>query len=237
VPSEPAWPRPVATSDDAWIWLTDLDAAADDDPGAPLALLSDDEQARAGRFVFDVHRNRFVACRAALRTLLAGRLGCSPRDVRFAYGPAGKPSLAGGAGLRFNVSHSDRFALLGLAEGAELGVDIERIRTLRDLDLVADRVFSAAERESLRGVASDRKAEAFFAGWTRKEAYIKARGEGIGLLAAVEVALAPGDPPRLISVAGQPAEPDRWSIEAFAPLPGLAAAVCIEGRGRRWTPL
>ena len=178
MPSEPAWPRPVATSGDAWIWLTDLDAAADDDPGAPLALLSDDEQARAGRFVFDVHRNRFVACRAALR-----------------------------------------------------------IRTLRDLDLVADRVFSAAERESLRGVAPDRKAEAFFAGWTRKEAYIKARGEGIGLLAAVEVALAPGDPPRLISVAGQPAEPDRWSIEAFAPLPGLAAAVCIEGRGRRWTPL
>ena len=178
-----------------------------------------------------------MACRAALRTLLAARLGCQPRDLRFEYGPAGKPSLAAGDGLCFNLSHSDRFALIGVAQGAELGVDIERIRTLRDQDLVADRVFSAAERESLRGVAPERRAEAFFAGWTRKEAYIKARGEGIALLDAVEVALAPGDPPRLIRVAGQPAEPDRWSIEAFAPLPGLAAAVCIEGRSRRWTTL
>jgi 4'-phosphopantetheinyl transferase len=157
--------------------------------------------------------------------------------VRFEYGPVGKPSLAGGARLRFNVSHSDRFALLAVAEGAELGVDIERVRTFSSLDLVADRVFSAAERESLRSLLPDAKIEAFFAGWTRKEAYIKARGEGIGILGAVEVALAPGDPPRLIRVAGQPTEQDRWSIEAFTPLPGLAAAVCIEGRGRRWTIL
>ena len=78
MPSEPAWPRPVATSGDAWIWFIDLDAAAADDPGAPLALLSEDEQARAGRFVFEVHRSRFVTCRAALRTLLASRLGCPP---------------------------------------------------------------------------------------------------------------------------------------------------------------
>jgi 4'-phosphopantetheinyl transferase len=227
----------VATSDDACLWLADLDALADDSAGASFDLLSDDERARAARFVFDVHRRRFVACRAALRTLLAARLGGSPRDLRFEYGRAGKPSLAGGSGLRFNVSHSDRFALLAVTGGAELGVDVERVRTLRDMDLVADRVFSAAERDALHQAAPEHKVEVFFAGWTRKEAYLKARGEGIVLLQTVEVALAPGDRPRLIRVEGQPAEPERWSIEAFAPSPGLVAAVCIEGPTRRWNTL
>jgi 4'-phosphopantetheinyl transferase len=235
VPSEPAWPRLVATSTDAWIWLTDLDDPGSD-PAAAFDLLSEDERARAGRFVFDVHRRRFVAGRAGLRTLLAERLACGPRDLRFEYGPSGKPSLAGGA-LRFNLSHSDRLALVAVARDAELGVDIERIRPLANMDLVAERVFSAAEREALGRVDPARRADAFFAGWTRKEAYIKARGEGIGLLSAVEVALTPGDAPRLIRVAGQPSELERWALHAFDPAPGYTAAVCIEGAGRRWTAL
>ena len=233
MPSDPAWPRLVASSGDAWIWLADLDEAASDGAAA-LELLSADERARAERFVFDVHRRRFVACRAALRRLLADRLGVAPRELRFEYGPVGKPSLGAGAGLRFNVSHSDRYAVLALAQGAELGVDIERVRPLRDMDLVADRVFSAAERAGLNAVPADRKAEAFFAGWTRKEAYIKARGEGIALLGAIEVALVPDDSPRLIRVTGKPDEPERWSIGAFSPVPGFAAAICIEGHGRNW---
>ena len=233
MPSDSAVPRRVARSGDAGIWLLDLDGA-DADPAAALALLSGDEQARAGRFVFDVHRRRFVTGRAALRTLLGERLGCAPRELRFAYGPAGKPALDGGGTTRFNVSHSDRYAIVAIATGAELGVDIERVRPLRDMVLVADRVFSAGVREALGQVPPDRKAEAFFAGWTRKEAYIKARGEGIGLLGSVEVALSPGDTPRLIRVAGLPDEPDRWSIGAFRLVPDFAAAVCIEGRGRRW---
>jgi len=142
VPSDSAVPRRVARSGDAGIWLLDLDGA-DADPAAALALLSGDEQARAGRFVFDVHRRRFVTGRAALRTLLGERLGCAPRELRFAYGPAGKPALDGGGTTRFNVSHSDRYAIVAIATGAELGVDIERVRPLRDMDLVADRVFSA----------------------------------------------------------------------------------------------
>jgi len=236
VPSDSAVPRLVATSGDAGIWLVDLDGA-DADPPVALALLSGDEQARAERFVFDIHRRRFVNGRAALRTLLGERLGCAPRDVRFQYGPAGKPSLMGGAGIHFNLSHSDRYALVAIATGAELGVDIEHVRPLRDMDLVAERVFSAGERQALGKVPPDRKAEAFFAGWTRKEAYIKARGEGIGLLGSVEVALAPDEMPRLIRVAGLPDEPDRWSIGALSPVPGFAAAVCIEGRGRDWDGL
>jgi 4'-phosphopantetheinyl transferase len=233
VPLDAAVPRLVATSGDARIWLVDLDGTGAD-PAAALALLSDDEQVRAERFVLEVHRRRFVTGRAALRALLGARLGCPPRQLHFDYGPAGKPALSGGGDTRFNLSHSDRYALVAVATGAELGVDIERVRALRDMDLVAERVFSAGEREALGEIAPDRKAEAFFAGWTRKEAYIKARGEGIGLLGAVEVVLAPGDAPRLIRVAGLPDEAERWSIGAFCPVPGFAAAVCIEGRGRFW---
>jgi len=233
VPSDSSWARLIATSGEAAIWLADLDAAEAGDHA--LAVLSEDERARAARFVFDVHRRRFIACRAWLRQQLGERLTRAPHDLRFEYGPVGKPSLSGGA-LRFNVSHSDRYALLAVAD-AEIGVDIEQERPLSDMDALAERVFSAAERQALAQVPAGRKAEAFFAGWTRKEAYIKARGEGIGPLAAIEVALTPGEPPRLIRVDGQPHELERWSIQALSPVQGFAAAVCVEGRGRLFSPV
>lgn len=216
--------HPVASLGGAEIWLADLDAAG----GETLDLLSEDERTRAGRFVFDIHRRRFVACRAWLRARLGERLGCPADSLRFEYGPAGKPSLAGGGPLRFNVSHSDRYALLAMIDGAEIGVDIERLRPLKDMDALAERVFSAGERAALATAPADRRTDVFFAGWTRKEAYIKARGEGIGLLGAIEVALAPGDAPRLIRVDGQPGELQRWSLEPLSPVSGFAAAVCIE---------
>ena len=233
VPSDSSWTRLIATSGEAAIWLADLDAAEAGDHA--LAVLSEDERARAARFVFDVHRRRFIACRAWLRQQLGERLTRAPHDLRFEYGPVGKPSLSGGA-LRFNVSHSDRYALLAVAD-AEIGVDIEQERPLSDMDALAERVFSAAERQALAQVPAGRKAEAFFAGWTRKEAYIKARGEGIGRLAAIEVALTPDEPPRLIRVDDQPGELERWSIQALSPVQGFAAAVCVEGRGRLFSPV
>ena len=214
----------VASSGDAEIWLADLDAA----DGETMDLLTDDERVRARRFVFDVHRRRFVACRAWLRTRLGERLGRPPGSLRFDYGPAGKPSLAEDGLVRFNVSHSDRYALLGMTDGAEIGVDIERLRELKDMDALAARVFSAGERATLAAVPADLRTDVFFAGWTRKEAYIKARGEGISLLGAIEVALAPGDAVRLIRVDGRPEELQRWSLEPLRPVPGFAAAVCIE---------
>ena len=230
VPTDSSWARLIATSGEAAIWLADLDAA---DAGEhALGVLSEDERARAARFVFDVHRRRFIACRAWLRRQLGERLSRAAHDLRFEYGPVGKPSLAGSA-LRFNVSHSDRYALLAVAD-AEVGVDIERERPLADMDALAERVFSAGERQALAQVPAGRKAEVFFAGWTRKEAYIKARGEGIGLLGAIEVVLTPGEPPRLIRVDGQPGELERWSIQTLSPVPGFAAAVCLEGPGRHF---
>ena len=225
--------RLLARSGDDAIWLADLDEA--DAGDRAVAVLSDDERERAARFVFDVHRRRFIACRAWLRQQLGERIGRAAADLRFEYGPVGKPSLAGEP-LRFNVSHSDRYALLAVAD-AEVGVDIERQRALSDMDALAERVFSLGEREALAQVPPAGKAEAFFAGWTRKEAYIKAVGQGIGLLDAIEVVLAPGEPARLIRVEGQPGEPERWSIQALSAVPGFSAAVCLEGRGRHFVPV
>ena len=222
----PSWAQAVATTVPAGVWLADLDdAAAVEGAGE---VLSEDERARAQRFVFDVHRRRFIAARAWLRRCLAERLGRPAASLRFEYGPVGKPALAGTDRLRFNLSHSGRYALLAVTEGAEVGVDIEHVRPLSDMEALAERVFSAAERAALAAVPADRRVEAFFAGWTRKEAYIKARGEGIGMLGAIEVALSPGQAPRLVRVADRPDEPERWSIEALSPVPGFAAAVCLQ---------
>jgi 4'-phosphopantetheinyl transferase len=208
------------------VWLADLDRQ--EGGAADLELLSEDERGRAARFRFDMHRRRFVACRALLRRRLAEELGTAPRDVSFQYGPFGKPALASESALRFNVSHSDRYALLGLARGRDLGLDIERVRALDDLDRLAETVFSAAEREELSRVPTWSRSEAFFNGWTRKEAYIKARGDGLQRLADFDVSLGPCEPVRLRRVQGEPDEPARWSLMALTPISGFAAAVCLE---------
>lgn len=225
-------PRPgddlvlVVSTHHLHVWLSDLDRPCDE--SADLELLSTDERARAARFHFDVHRRRFVACRALLRRLVAGELGTAPRDVSFQYGPFGKPGLAGESELKFNVSHSDRYALLGFTRGRDVGIDIERVRTLANLDQLAERVFSPAEQEEFSLVPTASRAEAFFSGWTRKEAYIKARGDGLQRLADFDVSLEPGEPVRLRRVQAEPDEPARWSLTALTPLPGFAAAVCVE---------
>jgi 4'-phosphopantetheinyl transferase len=208
------------------VWLSDLDRERDEP--ADLDLLSKDEQARAARFHFDVHRRRFVACRALVRRLVAAELATAPQDVSFQYGPFGKPSLAGDSELKFNVSHSDRYALVGFTRRRDVGIDIERVRTLANLDHLAERVFSPAEQEEFSLVPLAARAEAFFSGWTRKEAYIKARGDGLQRLADFDVSLAPGEPVRLRRVQAEPDEPARWSLTALTPVAGFAAAVCVE---------
>jgi 4'-phosphopantetheinyl transferase len=219
--------RPIAGPEpDVCLWLVDLDRA----PAGPdeRALLTADERARAARFHFDVHRHRFVACRAVLRQRLAATLGLEPRDVRFEYGPFGKPVLAGASRVRFNLSHSDQWALLALSADRDLGVDIERVRVLDDLDRLAETVFSPAERRDLARVDDSARAEAFFNGWTRKEAYIKARGDGLQRLTDFDVTLVPHEPVELRRMDGEPDEPARWSLSALTPVAGFAAALCVE---------
>ncbi len=213
---------------DVRIWLVDLDA---DDTTASRALLSPDETARAERFVFDHHRRRFVAGRAGLRRILADELDAAPAALSFTYNTSGKPELNHGAPLvRFNVSHSDRYTLVAMTTAGAVGVDIEKTRPIADVLRLARTAFSSNELETLTALPANAQEAAFFAGWTRKEAYIKARGDGLRMLGDFDVALTPEEPVRLKRVEGDAGEPARWTLVSLTPVPGYAAALCVERR-------
>jgi len=157
-----------------------------------------------------------------------------PQMVDFRYGPRGKPELAARfdrAGLRFNASHSEGLGLYAVTTWRRIGVDIERVRPMPDLESIAERWFSPHEQQELRRLAPGERNEGFFNCWTRKEAYIKAIGEGLSHpLQRFTVSLAPGGPVRLERVDGRPAEAGRWTLAALTPEPGYVAAVAVEGR-------
>lgn len=159
------------------LWYVDLDATAEALSGLQ-SWLADDELARARRFRSAPARTRYMAGRAALRGVLGERLGCSPAAVRFSYGMHGKPMLAGAAGhLDFSLAHSEGEAVIALAMGASVGVDLELLRPIAGVGSLACLVFSDLERRELE-VAPD-PGLAFLNGWTRKEAYVKALGLGL----------------------------------------------------------
>ena len=187
--------------------------------------------------------------RKIVRTLWwrAGCSGCcwvatcdqDPQYLRFTYGPRGKPALAtdmGAVSLRFNVSHSHGLALYAMTRGRELGVDVERIRPEIVQEQVAERFFSPREVTTLRALPVPLQATAFFACWTRKEAYIKATGEGLALpLDQFDVSLAPGEPAALLRTAWDPQEAPRWTMQDLDPAPGYRAAVAVAGHDWRLT--
>lgn len=145
-------------------------------------LLSPDEEARARRLRTAEAHGRFVAARGFLRMLLAGYLDLPPEALRFTYGPHGKPAVAAGqnpAGVTFNLSHSGDLALLAVGRGAEVGVDVERVREGFPWRRVAERWFTAAECAWLGRLSEEEGREAFFSLWVRREAAAKARGGSV----------------------------------------------------------
>ena len=218
------------------VWIASLDLGAESVDRLDW-LLSDDERARAARFRFHRDANRFVVSRAVLRTLLGAYLGVEPCLLGFTYGLRGKPALAAPfdrTGLQFNASHSAGLGLYAVTEKRRVGVDIERLRPLCDLEAIAERTFSPHERQALRRLPPAQRHQGFFNCWTRKEAYIKATGDGLfHPLERFTVSLAPRLSARLERVEGDPAEAGRWTLEALAPDPGYAAAIAIEGRPSR----
>ena len=129
--------------------------------------------------------------------------------------------------MHFNLSHSDQWALVAVSRGGAVGVDIEKRRPLADVLRLARTAFSPNELRALRAVAPAEQEEAFFAGWTRKEAYIKARGDRLSLLWNFDVSLTPAEP-RLLRVEGADSEPERWELASFVPVDGYAGALCVE---------
>jgi 4'-phosphopantetheinyl transferase len=198
--------------------------------------LAPDEKARANRFVFPQDRNRYVAARGALRELLGRYLNRSPAELEFDYTSKGKPSLGATLNersIQFNVAHSRGLALLAFALGRNLGIDVEFVRPEFPGDEIAERYFSPKEVMELRTLPPSLRAEGFYLCWTRKEAYIKATGEGLHIpLESFNVSLTPGRPERLESV-----DSSRWSMRSLYPDPLYAGALVAEGqhlRLRQW---
>ena len=234
--SRPEWPwrtdDTALSVDEVRIWRLNLDDA---DAVAAVCgtALSPDERARGARFRDPVNQTRFTAVRGWLREVLSGYVDQSPADLRFRYGLQGKPALASlnPLDVRFNVSHSGGIALLAVGRGREIGVDVERARggKLR----LAERFFSDDEVGRLRELAEDEQVNAFYRCWTRKEAFVKARGEGLSLpLNRFAVSLGPGEPPALRWVAEDRREATRWTVHDLPAIPGYAAALVVEGEIR-----
>lgn len=195
------------------------------------AALPDDERERAERFRFARDQHRYVVGRALLRRLLARYIGAAPAAVRFTVGPHGKPALADldAHGLHFNVTHADDLVVFALTRRAPVGVDIERVHPVPDLDQVAAASFSARERAELAMLLPASRNAGFFRCWTRKEAYIKAVGEGLShSLDRFDVSLAPGPGTHLLALDGDETRARAWSLHEILPADGYVGAVAIE---------
>lgn len=217
--------------DEVHVWRASLDQRQDHF-GRLMRILSPQERARAERFHFEADRKRCVLARGLLRLLLGHCLGRPADRLQFHYNEFGKPSLAGGLypPVQFNVSHSGDLVLIAFGRDRALGVDIERMRTDVATEEIATRFFSANECRDLAKTALDARCDAFFACWTRKEAYLKARGDGLSLpLEQFDVSFLPGDEPRLIETRHDPAEVHRWSLRALEAGCGYKAALAVAG--------
>lgn len=199
-----------------------------------IQTLSIDERIRAARFHFDRDRNHFIVKRGILRTILGSYLNVEANRLQFCFGKNGKPSLADALGnktIGFNVSHSNGIALFAFVRDYEIGVDIERIRDIPEMDEIVEQFFSPKENAVFRSLPESEKKEAFFNCWVRKEAFIKAIGDGLYYpLDKFEVSLVAEQPANLVSIKEDSRAASRWSIQELKLSSGFAAAFAIEER-------
>lgn len=228
-PSRDLFPPPSAE----WIdlWAVRLVAP---EPALDLfrRVLSPDEYARASRFQFDHLKHSYLISTGSLRALIGRYLGTDPARVRFEFGQNGKPRVGPNQEFCFNASHSGSLGLFAFTVGCELGIDVERIRPLSGMNEIAARFFCAGEAAELLALPDSERLHAFFLCWTRKEAYLKATGEGLSAsLNQFQVALRPRDVCRIIHC--DPCTPEEWALHNLKPAPGFAAALAYRGPRRR----
>ena len=229
------WPSPTGNpplaGHEIHVWAASLNV-----PDTALqnfsATLSPDELERANRFKFSKYRNRYISGRGALRVILAKYLGRDAPELQFHYLENGKPILAedlARAGIHFNLAHTGDLALVGVTRIGRLGVDVESVRPIKNVDELVARFFSPRENVLFQKLPDGQKPEAFFNLWTRKEAMLKATGEGITRsLSLVEVSFLPGEPAQLLAIAGDSAARERWFLKEFIPAKDFTAAVAVE---------
>ncbi len=223
------WPPafPTARVD---VWRVRLDQPPT--AGSEGSVLSPDEIARAGRFHFEKDRIHFTRCRTALRGVLSGYLAVPAANIRFEYLISGKPQLAAGQNphaLQFNVSHSASMALIAVGSEHRLGVDMEKIRADVDTTSLADRFFSLRERAGLQALPEHLRVPGFFACWTRKEAFLKATGDGLSFpLADFSVTTHPDLNPEIEEINGNTKAGKQWFLTDLSVVEGYRATVALE---------
>jgi 4'-phosphopantetheinyl transferase len=197
------------------------------------SILAKDEIDRASRFHFQKDRERFVAGRGLLRMILSSYVGVPPGEIIFTYGSRGKPGLQRQEGrqpIEFNLAHSNGTAIYAITQDRPVGVDIESVKHEFPIESVAERFFSKVEVAALRSLPEDVRRTAFFKCWTRKEAFIKALGDGLSCpLADFDVSLAPGEPARLLDVRWASEEAHRWCMEDIDSVADYAASIVFSG--------
>jgi 4'-phosphopantetheinyl transferase len=238
---EPRHPIPRLELGEVRVWIIELDSGVPSDADVDLiepasellACLSEDERARASRFVRARDRRRFAQCRAAVREILGRLLDEPAESLRFRAAAMGKPELdresAGLESLHFNVSHSAELGLVAVCQGREIGVDLERIRPISEGERIVASFFTATEQAAFAAIGEPLRAAAFLRGWTRKEAVLKGFGSGIsGLSAKHETGFSTSS----LTSRFTPAEPsrrvDRWMLWEATPRPEFVAALAVD---------
>lgn len=222
-------------STDLWLFKLSLDENA---VNKYATVLTEAELKRANRFVYPRHRRRFIVARGTLRTILSQYLSCQPTDIEFAYNEFGKPSItqpANAEHLHFNLSHSGESGLLGITWGMEIGVDIECLSSEIESQEIAQRFFTKSESQTIASYVGLEQSRAFFNAWTRKEALLKALGEGLSFsLKDCEVSVAINEPARIHFVKGYPDAEHLWSIHSFTAEDDAVIAVVTLGTCKHW---
>ena len=210
------------------IWYGKLDVGADILESYAYVLCAD-EKARADRFRFEKDRSHFVITRGVLRYLLGAYTNKRPEEIAFEYGQKGKPELKNNATLvRFNVSHSHGMSMWAFAVNRAVGVDVEYVKRMVDIDAVGKRFFSDNEWRDLRDLPEDQRRQNFFRCWTRKEAFVKALGDGLTFsLKAFDVTV--GEVAQLKRIDGEH-DPQKWTLQTFDPAPDYVGALAFEGQ-------
>lgn len=196
-------------------------------------LLSEDERTRSERFYLERDKNRFIVGRGLLRTILGSYLGINGSQLQFCYGEHGKPILTETSvvnPLSFNLSHSHELVLYAISHQQEIGVDVEYIRPICQVEQLAEHCFSEREKVIFHQLHPSQKLAAFFNCWTSKEAYLKATGYGLVFpMDQLDISLSPGEPVQLCSIKGDRVDVSRWSFQELIPAIGYIGALAIEG--------
>jgi 4'-phosphopantetheinyl transferase len=236
----PVWNTPpthlLLPKKDVHIWRAVLDL-----PSSSLqefkSKLSADERIKADRFRFERDRNRFIVSSGILKTILGYYIGTEPGEIRFCYENRGKPRLDDAfhdTGIHFNVCHSEGLALYIFTRDHKVGIDIERVRDFPEMVQIIEQFFSVREKMVFRRLPDSKKREAFFNCWTRKEAFIKAIGEGFFYpLNQFDVSFAPDEPSRLLTIEGDSEKVSQWLMGSIKPALGFTAAFAVQSHDWR----